>query len=72
MAYQMRDGHPIDIHDYEKRLTRAIRFMKAHSKVSQHNKDLIMVFLDRLKAEGRYPPNLSMGGREGFEASTHE
>lgn len=47
----MHDGQ-IDIHDYGRRLERAIRFLKAHSKVSQHNKELVMMFLDRLKAEG--------------------
>lgn len=48
----MDNRHPTDIHGYEKRLMRAIRFLKAHPKVSDRNKDFVMEFLDMLKAEG--------------------
>jgi hypothetical protein len=48
----MREPHPTDMHDFQRRLERAIRFLKVHPKVSQHNKALVMQFLERLKAEG--------------------
>jgi integrase len=51
----MRDTHPIQVHDYERRLNWAIRHLKAQANVSQQNKDHIMRFLDRLKAEGLSP-----------------
>jgi len=57
----MRDTHPIQVHDYERRLNRAVRHLKAQANVSQQNKDHIMRFLDRLKAEG-----LSLARQAGY------
>jgi hypothetical protein len=48
----MREAHAADIHNYRRRLERATRFLKAHPKVTEHNKTLVIQFLDRLKAEG--------------------
>jgi site-specific recombinase XerD len=57
----MRDRHAIDIHNYKRRLERAINFLNAHPKVSDHNKTLVKQFLDRLKAEG-----LSIARQAGY------
>jgi integrase len=57
----MREPHPTDIHDFQRRLERAIKFLNAHPKVSQHNKTLVMQFLERLKAEG-----LSLARQMGY------
>lgn len=48
----MRDKDTTDIHDYPRRLERAIRLLETHPEISQHNKQLVMKFLDSLKAEG--------------------
>jgi len=53
--------HTTDIHDFPRRLERAIRFLKARPDVSEHNKALVMQFLDRLKAEG-----LSLARQMGY------
>jgi hypothetical protein len=58
---RMRDTHPIQVHDYEKRLNWAVRHLKAQPNVSQRNKDHIMKFLDRLNAEG-----LSLARQTGY------
>ena len=42
-------------------MERAIRFLKARPDVSEHNKALVMQFLDRLKAEG-----LSLARQMGY------
>jgi len=60
-ASQMREPHATDIHNYPRRLERAIRFLNAHPGVSQHNKTLVMQFLERLKAEG-----LSLARQMGY------
>jgi len=60
-ASQMRDRHAIDIHNYPRRLERAIKFLNAHRGVSEHNKTLVMQFIDRLKAEG-----LSIARQAGY------
>jgi len=57
----MRDRHTIDIHNYPRRLERAIKFLNAHRGVSEHNKTLVLQFLDRLKAEG-----LSIARQAGY------
>lgn len=48
----MRDRQPIDIHNYPKRLERAIRLLETHPKISHINKQLVVKFLNGLKAEG--------------------
>jgi integrase len=60
-ASQMREPHATDIHNYPRRLERAIKFLNAHRGVSEHNKTLVMQFLDRLKAEG-----LSLARQAGY------
>jgi hypothetical protein len=60
-ASQMRESHETDIHNFKRRLERAIKFLNAHPGVSQHNKALVMQFLDRLKAEG-----LSLARQMGY------
>jgi len=57
----MREPHATDIHNYPRRLERAIKFLNAHRGVSEHNKTLVMQFLDRLKAEG-----LSLARQAGY------
>jgi hypothetical protein len=47
----MRNGQ-IDLHDYGRRLERTIQFLNVHTKVSRKNKQKILQFLERLKAEG--------------------
>jgi len=42
----------IDVHNYERRLVRAVRFLNNHSKVSSENKRKILEFLEHIKAEG--------------------
>jgi len=56
----MRNGQ-IDLHDYGRRLERAIRFLNAHPKVSKKNKEKTLQFLERLKAEG-----LSLARQTGY------
>jgi len=51
MASRMRSGQ-VDIHGYERRLERAVQFLKAHREVSNRSKQKILHFLERLKAEG--------------------
>jgi hypothetical protein len=60
LASKMRDGQ-IDLHDYGRRLECAIRFLNVHTKVSRKNKQKILQFLERLKAEG-----LSLGRQTGY------
>ncbi len=48
----MRESHPTDIHDFQRRLGRAVKFLEEHPRVSRHNKAVAMQFLERLKAEG--------------------
>jgi len=57
----MHDRHTIDIHNYKRRLERAISFLNAHPRASDHNKTLVKQFLDRLKAEG-----LSIARQAGY------
>jgi len=57
----MREPHGTDIHNYKRRLERASRFLNAHPRVLDHNKTLVMQFLDRLKAEG-----LSIARQAGY------
>ena len=57
----MREPHETDIHNFKRRLERAIKFLNAHPGVSQHNKALVMQFLDRLKAE-----DLSLARQMGY------
>jgi site-specific recombinase XerD len=42
----------IDVHNYEGRLVRAVRFLKNHPKVTSENKRKILEFLEHIKAEG--------------------
>ena len=42
----------IDVHNYERRLLRAVRFLNNHSKVSFENKRKILEFLESIRAEG--------------------
>ena len=42
----------IDVHNYERRLARAFRFLKNHPKISPENKQKILEFLEYTKAEG--------------------
>jgi len=42
----------IDVHNYEHRLARAVRFLENHSKVSSANREKIFEFLEYIKAEG--------------------
>jgi len=60
LASKMRDGE-IDLHGYGRRLERAIRFLNTHPKVSKKNKEKILQFLERLKAEG-----LSLARQTGY------
>ena len=57
----MGEPHTTDIHNYPRRLERAIKFLNAHRGVSEHNKTLVMQFIDRLKAEG-----LSIARQAGY------
>jgi integrase/ribosomal protein L40E len=57
----MREPGVTDIHDYKRRLERAVKFLGAHPKVKEQNKTLIMQFIDRLKAEG-----LSVARQAGY------
>jgi integrase len=57
----MREPDVTDIHDYKRRLERAVKFLGAHPKVTDQNKTLIMQFIDRLKAEG-----LSVARQAGY------
>jgi integrase len=56
----MHNGQ-IDLHGYGRRLERAIRFLNVHTKVSERNKQKILQFLERLKAEG-----LSLARQTGY------
>ena len=49
MAPKMRNGQ-IDLHNYKRRLERAIQFLNGHPKASRKNKQKILEFLERLKA----------------------
>jgi len=60
-ASQMREPNATDIHNYQRRLERAIKFLNAHRGVSERNKTLVMQFLDTLKAEG-----LSLARQAGY------
>jgi integrase len=60
LASRIRNGQ-IDLHDYGRRLERAIRFLNVHTKVSRKNKQKILQFLERLKAEG-----LSLARQTGY------
>ena len=42
----------IDIHNYEDRLRRAVRFLKNHPSILEENKTKILAFIDHVKAEG--------------------
>jgi len=60
LASKMRDGQ-IDLHNYKRRLERAIQFLNCHPKASRKNKQKILEFLERLKAEG-----LSLARQTGY------
>ncbi len=51
----------MDIHDFRKRLERAVKRLKEHPGVSEDNKQLIMRFIESIKAEG-----LSLARQTGY------
>jgi len=53
-------GH-IDIHNYQQRLERAVRFLKKHPEVTEENKAQILKFLEHIKAE-----NLSLARQVSY------
>jgi integrase/recombinase XerD len=55
------NGDHIDIHNYQQRLERAVRFLKAHPKVTDENKVEILKFLEHIKAE-----NLSLARQVSY------
>jgi integrase/ribosomal protein L40E len=54
MVSVVHDGR-IDIHNYKQRLKRATRFLENHPEISLENKNKILGFLDRIRAEGLSP-----------------
>jgi len=45
------NGDHIDIHNYQQRLDRAVRFLNKHPRITNENKTHILKFLEHIKAE---------------------
>jgi site-specific recombinase XerD len=55
------NGDRIDIHNYQQRLERAVRFLEKHEQITEENKAEIVRFLEHIKAE-----NLSLARQVSY------